>query len=140
MTGMTKWIIVLLIGIYVLFRTLAALAMTVVRLTGEVAATMPAEQAAYFLAMPAIVIAFAWVSLFVSVAAMALLAFERSGATRALSIAVIIDIASWLWERSVTPYTDVFTPAEQSLDALMFLAMISIVVMMMIARHRGTLT
>ena len=139
MTGATRWIIVILIGIYVAFRTLGALTITTFKLSGA-PASYPADLAAYFIAMPWAAIVLAWISLFVSVAAMALLAFKRPGATRALSVAVIIDIGSWLWERSVTPYTEVFTPAQQSLDAVMFLALISIVVLMMAARRTGTLT
>ncbi len=140
MSGAIKWIIVALIGIYVLSRTLTTLAMTAIRISGEVVATAPAEQAAYFLSMPWAVIAFAWAALFISVGAMALLAFGRPGATRALSVAIIIDIGSWFWERSLPTYADAHSAADQSLHGLMILVMISIVALMMLARRRGTLT
>lgn len=129
----------ILIGIYVAFRTLAALTMTVFKVSG-VPANYPVELTAYYVSMPWTVILFGWASLFISVAAMALLAFGRPGATRTLSAAIVIDIGAWIWERSVTPYTEVFTARQQSLDALMFLAMISIVALMALARRRGTLT
>ena len=90
--------------------------------------------------MPWGVIMVAWAALFLYVAALALLATRRPGATRTLSVALVVDIGGWLWARTATAYTEVFTPAAQSLHALLFLIMITIVVLMIVARRTGTLT
>ena len=116
MIAATRWIAVALIGIYVLMNLLEAVTMTLIRVSGNVPASAPSEQAAYFLALPWAVIALAWGSLLLYVAALSLFAFRRAGATRTLSVAVVIDIGGWLWARTATAYAEVFTPTEQALE------------------------
>ena len=140
MIAATRWIIVAIASIYIVFRMLPAILMTSVRIGGNVPATMSPELADYLLHLPWIVIVVAWLALFLYAAAVALLAMGRVGATRTLSIAVVVDIGGWLWARTATTYTEVFTPAEQTLDALLFLIMITIIVLMIVARRTGTLT
>lgn len=140
MRNASKWIIIALIGIYLAMSTLGALTMTVIRVSGSVPASAPAEQAAYFLALPWGVILLMWVALFTYVAALALIAFGRAGATRTLGAAVVIDIGSWLWARTATSYTVVFSPAEQALDALMLLVLVAIIVLMIVERRRDAIT
>lgn len=136
----TRWITVALIGIYVLMNTLEALTMTIIRASGDDPAGAPSEQYAFFLSLPWGVIALAWGALLLYVVALSLLAFRRAGATRILSVAVVIDIGGWLWARTATAYTEVFSATEQALEALLFLVLISIIVLMIIERQRDSLT
>ncbi len=129
-----------MIGIYVLMSTLGALAMTIIRASGSAPDTAAPEQAAYFLSMPWGVIIAAWAALALYVAALALIAMRRPGAKRTLGAAVAVDIGGWLWARMTTTYTEVFTPAEQNLDALLFLMLITVIVLMMVERRTETLT
>lgn len=140
MIKLSKWITIALIGIYVAMNTLGALTMTVIRVSGSVPAAAPTEQAAYFLSLPWGVIALMWIALFVYVAALALITFHRPGATRTLSAAVAIDIGRWLWARSITAYSDAVSPAEQTFEALAFVLLITIIVLMIVERQRNALT
>ncbi len=140
MIAATRWISITMIGVYILMSTLGALTMTAIRASNSVPASAPPEQAAYFLSMPWGVIILAWAALFLYVAALALIGMRRAGATRTLTAAVATDIGSWLWARTTTAYTDVLSPAEQNLDALLFLIMITIIALMMVERRTDTLT
>lgn len=140
MSRATRWIAILLIGTYVLMATLEAVTMTAIRISGTVPASAPIEQAAYFLTMPWLAIIAAWISNCLYVASLGLLIFGRRWTTRLLTIAVAIDLLGWLWARTATSYADVFSPTAQALDALLFAALIVIVVLMMIARRTDTLT
>jgi len=140
MFKLSKWIIVALVGVYIALNTLGALTMTAVRISGSVPADAPAEQAAYFLTLPWGVIILLWLALFTYVAALALILARRAGATRTLGVAVVIDIGRWLWARSTTAYAEVMTPAEQAFEALSFVLLISIIVLMIVERQRDAIT
>jgi len=140
MIKLSKWVTFALIGIYVAMNTLGALTMTVIRVTASVPANAPAEQASYFLHLPWGVLALLWIALFAYVAALALIAMGRAGATRTLSVAVAIDIVRWLWARSTTAYADVISPAEQALEALAFVLLVTIIVLMIVERQRDAIT
>ncbi len=136
----TRWIAAVLIGVYVIMATLEAVSTTAIRISGSVPASMPAEHAAYFLAMPWLAIIAAWIANCIYVASLALLVFGRQWTTQLLVVAVVIDLLGWLWARTATMYGEIFTPAEQTMDALLFVALAVIVVLMMIARRTDTLT
>ena len=140
MIKLSKWITVALIAVYVVMNTLGALTMTAIRLSGTVPATAPAEQAAYFLTMPWGVITLMWIALAAYVTALTMVALGRAGATRTLSVAVVIDIGRWIWARSATAYAEVISPAEQALQALMFVVLVSVIVLMIVERQRGAIT
>lgn len=140
MTRHIRWIAIALIGIYVLMATLEAITMTAIRITGTVPASVPTEQAAYLLGMPWLAIIAAWISNCLYVASLGLLILRQRWTTRVMTVAVVIDLLGWLWARGATNYTDAFSPAEQTLDGLLFAALVAIVVLMMIARRHDTLT
>ncbi len=135
-----RWVAIALIAVYVLMATLEAITMTAIRISGTVPATAPTEQAAYFLSMPWLAIIAAWVSNCLYVASLGLLVVGRRWSTRLLTVAVVIDFFGWLWARTATTYTDVFSSEAQTLDVLLFVALVVIVVLMMIARRQDTLT
>lgn len=140
MTRHIRWIAVALIGIYVLMATLEAITMTAIRISGTVPASAPVEQAAYFLSIPWLAIIAAWISNCLYVASLGLLILRQRWTTRVMTVAVAIDLLGWLWARTATSYTDIFSPTAQALDALLFAALVAIVVLMMIARRQDTLT
>jgi hypothetical protein len=140
MIKLSKWVTLVLVGIYVAMNTLGALTMTVIRTTGSVPASAPAAQASYFLNLPWGVIVLMWLALCVYVAALALIGFGRPGATRTLGAAVAIDLGRWLWARTATAYAAAISPAEQAMEALAFVLLITIVVLMIVERRRDALT
>lgn len=140
MLKISKWIIFALIAIHVAMNTLGALTMTVIRMSGSVPASAPAAQAAYFLSLPWGIIILTWIALFAYVTALALIAFGRAGATRTLAAAVAIDVGRWLWARTTTAYTDTISATDQALEALSFVLLITIIVLMIVERQRDALT
>lgn len=140
MTKHTRWIALVLIGLYILLTLLAVLTITVVRMEGAVPVEAPLPEASYILNMPWALIIAEWAALLLYVAAFALIVFKLPGQTRTLTAAVAVDIGTWLWQRAMTTYADVFTPGEQATDALLLLALIAIVVLMIVERRRGTIT
>jgi len=140
MIKLSKWITIALIAVYVLMNTLGALTMTAIRVSGTVPASAPTEQAAYFLTLPWGVIILLWIALLTYVAALALIGTGRVFATRTLGVAVAIDIVRWIWARSSTAYADVISPAEQALEALSFVVLVTIIVLMIVERQRDAIT
>ena len=140
MTKYTRWIALILIGLYILLALFGALIITAVRMEGSVPVEAPLPEANYILSMPWALIAAEWVALTLYVAAFALIVFQLPGQTRTLTAAVAVDVGTWLWQRAMTTYADVFTPGEQATDALLLLALIAIVVLMIVERRRGALT
>jgi hypothetical protein len=140
MLNLSKWIIVALISVYMLMSALGAMTITAIRAAGSAPATAPAEQAAYFMALPWGVIALMWIALLAYAASLTLIALGRPWATRLLSAAVAIDIGRWLWARATTAYSDVVSPAEQTFEALLFLVLIAVIVLMILERRRDAIT
>ena len=62
------------------------------------------------------------------------------GAKRIFVAAMAMDIGAWIWARAATAYSQVFSLVEQTLDALLFLVLITIIVLMIVERDRDAIT
>jgi len=140
MFAATRWIIYALLTVYIFMRTLPALVITTYRVQGEVPTSVPTELGNYFLHIPWPILAVTWLALFGYVAAFALFVFRQAGAKRVMVAALAADVGAWIWARAATAYSQVFTPVEQTLDALLFLVLISIIVLMILERQKDALT